>query len=589
MASKSQQYNASVNFGATVDPSMGRTLNRLTSGIEHIGAETSALTKTQTAWQRQVKAGSASTVTQMKHMERATQALINKHETLEKEIRDSVKNGRAGTAFLIEDYKKVGAGIESARREMEKLTKEQERESKLAQKQQRRDARRERIKGAGWNVLGAGVDMAGSALKHAPAAIAGAGATGIVGLIGGALALNHKTADEYRLSQQYGMSYRRFKTGSILAEQAGLNGENFGDLSEELSNKLGEMGNDKTLNPMLAQIGLNKHMTGTKQHQFDEVMQKISQGVLSGKLTAQQGESLADQLMGGEANKLMTYIIGMKKTYKEAMDSAGELNNVTEDEARAALESSQVLSNLWTSAETAMQGIAGELGNALMPQIKEWESQSIKWIKDNKEAISKSIGTWVDGGGPQRLVNGLETFGRALSYTASAINALLPDNSDAGKQKRVLQELGQTGSEELAAQTAHKEGLDAWFNAHVKGNKPLLNQARDAYTATRGWIFDDNDKFEAMLGYAVNALDGKKAGDQPESPDGSVIPFNARAGGTDVRHTHNNQFQFNVVINGGTPEAMAQDLYQQFTSLVGGSGVAGGSSDTFDSASLMHP
>jgi hypothetical protein len=114
----------------------------------------------------------------------------------------------------------------------------------------------------------------------APVAIAGAGVAGITGLMGGALALNKKTAEEYRLSKQYGMSYQSYKNGSILAEQAGLNGENYEDLSEELSNKLGGQGNDKSLNPLLAQIGMNKtQMTGSKQQQFEQGMQAISAGI----------------------------------------------------------------------------------------------------------------------------------------------------------------------------------------------------------------------------------------------------------------------------------------------------------------------
>ncbi|MCS2153985.1 hypothetical protein MUU49_15620 [Scandinavium goeteborgense] len=89
-------------------------------------------------------------------------------------------------------------------------------------------------------------------------------------------------------------------TGAGVAGITGLNGENYGDLSEELSNKLGEQGNDKSLNPFLAQIGMNKtQMTGSKQ-QFD-------------------------QLMGGEANKLVTYIASTGKSFKEVMENAAQL------------------------------------------------------------------------------------------------------------------------------------------------------------------------------------------------------------------------------------------------------------------------
>lgn len=586
MASKSQQYNASVNFGASVDPSMERTLNRLTSGIEHIGTETSALTKTQTAWQRQMKAGSSSTVVQMKHMERATQALINKHETLEKEIRDSVKNGRAGTAFLIEDYKKVGAGIESARREMEKLTKEQEHESKLAQKQQRRDARRERFGGAllspsrnAWasakaapgNALESGLSMVGGlpvaaakAVITAPAAIAKAGIAAGTGLIGSVVALNHKTAEEYRLAQQYGMSYRHYKTGSILAEQAGLNGENYGDLSEELSNKLGEKGNEKTINPMLWQLGIagKNGLKGTKEQQFDTVMQKISKAVLVDKsLTAQQGESLADQLMGGEANKLMTYILNTGKSYEEVMRNAERLNNVTEEEAQAALESSQTISNLWTSAETALQGMAGELGKAFEPQLEAWEQQATTWVKNNKQLITNAITDWVNGGGPERVVHGLETLGSAVANVVRFIDKVTPGESEdekAAVQQDVVKKMSYGNTVEWGRSYAKDHDLEDWFDKQHFDDPAVIADLRGKSRVPDDVTFNPED-----IGGAIPTPSVQKQSSQQTN-------------------------HFNITVNaapGQSPEELGQGVYQAVTGVFADVPDIPGA-DTFDAPSL---
>jgi hypothetical protein len=589
MASKSQKYNASVNFGATVDPSMGRTLNRLTSGIEHIGAETSALTKTQTAWQRQMKAGSASTVTQMKHMERATQALISKHEALEKEIRDSVKNGRAGTAFLIADYKKVGAGIENARREMEKLTEEQERESSLARKQQRRDARRERFgsalsaparsawasaKAAPGNALESGLSMVGGlpfaaakAAITAPIAIAKAGAAAGAGLIGSVVALNHKTAEEYRLSQQYGMSYRHYKAGSILAEQAGLNGENYGDLTEELSNKLGEQGNDKTLNPMLWQLGIagKSSLKGTKQEQFDKVMKSISSNVYKGNLTAQQGESLADQLMGGEANKLMTYILSTGKSYEEVMKNADRLNNISEDEAKAAVESSQTISNLWTSGETALQGMAGELGKAFQPQLEAWEQQATAWVSNNKKLIVNDITAWVDGGGPERVVNGLETLGRGVAQVVKWIEEILPDNRDPAEMETANK--ARNRGMALADEEASERGLGllSLDRFHL--------ESRRADEAEQAW--KDAHTHARVPDYATF---------NPEDIGGAIPTPTPSAQKQSSQQTNH----FNITVNaapGQSPEEVGQGVYQTLTGAFADVPDIPGA-DTFDAPSL---
>ncbi|MDY3572298.1 hypothetical protein [Enterobacter hormaechei] len=606
MAGKSTKFNASINFGASVDPSMTRTLNRMTAGIDRIGTETAHVMKTQTAWQREMKSGSASTVNQIKHMERAMQTLLHKQEAVEKEIRDGVKNGRAGMSFLVEDYKKLGHGIENTRKELERLNDEQERESRQAKRQEQREARRKRYrdaflsspknvweatKSAPGNMLESGLRMAGGlpfaavkAIVKAPVAIAGAAVAGATGLGGGVLALNRKTAEEYRNAKKYGMTYEQYKAGSIMAEQAGLNGENYGDLTEELSNKLGEEGNDKTVNPMLAMIGLNKHlMTGSKQQQFDKVMSTIIEKVNNGKLTKQQGESLADQLMGGEANKLVTYLLSTGETYKEALKHAAELNNTTEDEARGALESSQILSNMWTSAETALAGMAGDIGKELTPQLKIWEGQFNAWVKNNKAMITNAITEWVEGGGPKRVVDGLVKFGRVAWEVAEKLEGLIPTETD--KKTTVLKTYAQMGSIEMAEEIAKKEGLEDWFNANVKGNDALLSSIRSLHSETHGFFLDDDKAYDAGLRSKVNELDGVKASGQPVS-DGEVIPIFSRSGNASVNNNHNNQFHFNVVIDGGATEAGAQELYDKFKELTSN---AGGSSDTFDPASLMSP
>jgi hypothetical protein len=76
-------------------------------------------------------------------------------------------------------------------------------------------------------------------------------------------------------------------------------------------------------------------------------------------------------------------------------------------------------------------------------------------------------------------------------------------------------------------------------------------------------------------------VDGDVA--QPKSTDGEIVPVFSRPGNANVNNTHNNQYHFNIVIDGGASEAGAQELYDKFKALTGDTG---GSSDTFDSASL---
>lgn len=539
MASKSQKFNASVNFGAEIDPSMTRTMNRLGAGINHMTAETEKLGKTQTAWQRELKSGSSSTLSQIKKVEQATEALIHKQASLEKGIRDGIKTNKAGTAFLVDEYEKVSVMIGRARKELELLNKAEQKEKRQEAARAKWAQRGESLTSAGRSAL---ASTAMAAVK-APLALAGAG----VGLIGGVVALNKKTAEEYRLAQQYGMSFRHYKAGSILAEQAGLNGENFGDLSEELSNKLGEQGNDKTINPMLWQLGIagKNALKGTKQHQFDQVMQKISQAVMSKKMTAQQGESLADQLMGGEANKLMTYIISTGQSYEQVMKNADKLNNLSEEEARAALESSQTLSNIWTSAETSLQGIAGELGKAFEPQLKAWEEQATAWVNNNKELITNEITAWVNGGGPERVVHGLETFGRAVSQVVAWIEKVLPDNRDPAEMETASK--ARNRGMALADEEASERGL-GWFsidrfNLESQRADEAEQAWKDAHTRTH---VPDYVTFD------------------PTSIGGAIPSIKPLAN----QQTNHVSMPVSITVNavpGQSPEDVGQGVYQAFT------------------------
>ena len=104
-------------------------------------------------------------------------------------------------------------------------------------------------------------------------------------------------------------------------------------MSEELTNKIGEVGNEKNLNPMLFQIGLTKKRMAKwdREKQFNEVMRRISE-----MKDDQQAASLADQLMGGEANKIMTYMRATGKSWEQTLSDAQKSNLLTKEGAEGA-------------------------------------------------------------------------------------------------------------------------------------------------------------------------------------------------------------------------------------------------------------
>ncbi|MBW9732706.1 hypothetical protein FJD31_27635, partial [Escherichia coli] len=155
-----------------------------------------------------------------------------------------------------------------------------------------------------------------------------------------------ETSEKLGLAKSYGVGVEKYAAWENIGKAAGLNGENIGDLSEELTNKIGEIGNEKSLNPMLFQIGLTKkRMAGwDREKQFNEVMRRISE-----MKDEKQAASLADQLMGGEANKIMTYMKATGKSWEQTMSDAQKSNLLTKEGAEGAARAHVSVTNLWGS------------------------------------------------------------------------------------------------------------------------------------------------------------------------------------------------------------------------------------------------
>lgn len=200
------------------------------------------------------------------------------------------------------------------------------------------------------------------------------------------------------------------------SQKAGLNGENVGDLAEELTNKIGEKDNEKTVNPMLAQINLSKRrMAGwSREKQFDEVMSRISR-----MKDEKQAASLADQLMGGEANKIMTYMRMTGKTWEQTMADAKKSNLLTQEGAEGAARAHFAVTNLWGAITSGLSDTLGKIGGELEPDINRFKESTISWFKENQGAFVDGIRNWIkpdESGrtGPQRLFDTVKKFGEGL-------------------------------------------------------------------------------------------------------------------------------------------------------------------------------
>lgn len=547
---KTQQFNASVNFGATVDGSVGKTLNRLTGGIEDIGSVSLKTMGIQTKWMRDLQSGSASTASKMKTMEQATSALLKKQEALEKEIRESTKSGKGGTAALVEDYKKVGVAIKRATDEMEQLSKEQAKEQKRAERGARFRSGMSSIgHGLGKGAGGIGRSMM-TATRWAGAGLLGGAAAAIASPI----ALNSETAESAGLAKSYGMSIKQFQGMGIIARQAGLNAENGGDLAEEFVNKLKEQGNEKNLNPMLRQIGLSKSFLNGKSREdaFNEVMSRLSRMKDTGAAA-----SLADQLMGGEANKFLTYIHSTGKSFEQAMANAQRYNLLTQEGADGAMKANTAVGNLWGVAVSGMEDTIGKITGQLAPTVDKAALELADWMKGMQPKITDAVTDWLkpDGNnktGPQRLWDGVVKFGTGVEMVADEIFAvaaklkwLLPDERGVADMDTAQEARQKAIQVEMEKQGVNTLGYQESINVANEGEKQW--RAARSQTYVPDYVgFDDS-----TFGGQIPAVPG------------------AESSTNKVSQTNSNQFNFNVTIAPGTPEEQAQSLHDQFKTLIG--------------------
>jgi len=416
----SQNFKSTVTFGGRVDPSFRRSTEDRQSAIRETGQTVTQLTR------RQAKLG-----TQIKRMKLAGQEV----------------------SHLTSQYQRLGREIDSVADDQERLNRQM--------------ARRERLQK--WGKRGV------SAAKFGGTATIG----GVVGFgavaaaaTAGALATLEHTTEKTGLAKGYGVGIEKYSAWENIAHRASLNGENMGDLAEELTNKIGEQGNEKTINPMLSQLNLSKRrMSGwSREKQFDEVMQR-----LSALKDDRQAASLGDQLMGGEANKLLTMIRSSGKSWEELMQTAKKNNLLTQEGADGAMRSHIAVTNLWGSITSGLEDVLGKVGSELTPAIEKAQLEIVGWVKDNEGAWIKNVQEWMkpdkDGKtGADLLWADLKSFGegvvqisKVIWAVANKLSWLIPDKE---QDKKDIETGLASGNLSLAtAQVAAKnKDLGDWWN-----------------------------------------------------------------------------------------------------------------------------
>ncbi|MCL1124168.1 hypothetical protein [Shewanella surugensis] len=227
---------------------------------------------------------------------------------------------------------------------------------------------------------------------------------------------NAQTTEMVGMAKAYDMSIKQFQTWGGVAQQAGLNAENVGDLVEELSNKFGEfkaLGKQSSVSDAFGALGLTKEMLDSKSavEQFELIMHRI-QGVSD----KQQAASIADMLFGGEGNKLATYIRNTGQSLSGLLVEQEKFVLLTEKGAKGAVAYGSAFYRLKSGIGAAWQEISGIVGGELSDDINKLSESVVNWVKANKKELAEDL---LD------TVKAAVSFGKVVFKVGSAINSVV--------------------------------------------------------------------------------------------------------------------------------------------------------------------
>ena len=223
-------------------------------------------------------------------------------------------------------------------------------------------------------------------------AAAGGAALGAFTTAAGGIALfvtetNKANAEMANMSKAMGISVDMTRAMDGVLANSTMNWENFTDQIEEMRNKFGEMkgaGEMKKLSEALKVANLKwkdlEKLSPEKQYI------KIMDALVKMK-DAQKAAFVADEIFGGEGNKITGLLRARGQTMTEVMEAYKKYNFYTEAGQKASEDFNKAIAPLGQIAQSAKSQIAGLIGGALVPYIQ----QATEWASANKEVIQSKI------------------------------------------------------------------------------------------------------------------------------------------------------------------------------------------------------
>jgi hypothetical protein len=271
--------------------------------------------------------------------------------------------------------------------------------------------------------FGSGIMGIGAAVSGMGLAISGgfAAAVGQFSTTGAAL---------QKLATQTGVSAGELSALQFAAMQSGAEFDDISGSLEELNIRMGEVARDGTgpAAEAFKTLGLNADELGAMLP-IDRLMEVGD--ALAGVQDAAMRQFLADEIIGGDAFRILPLLIQGRKGMEDLMKAGRDLGVVLSDEdAKSASSLSQAFGRMGAS----MQAIINQIGSALAPLAMELAeafvgvaSSVIKFVKNNKALIvtAAKIAAVITAAGAAIVAIGASFVGAGLAIGGllSAISA----------------------------------------------------------------------------------------------------------------------------------------------------------------------
>ena len=205
-------------------------------------------------------------------------------------------------------------------------------------------------------------------------------------LVVGAGAVNQMKLESDNMTRSMGLSIETAEAVTSVIKGIGLGSENVTDLAEEMINKLGEVDPSAlgAVTDSFAQMGLNLRdvINLNPQDQFNTITDALLK-----MEDATQAASAADQIFGGEGNKVIATLRLQGKSMEDITKNYQMMNFRTDQSRKGAEDMAKAQSKTAKIIGSLTQEVSGLIGKALAPMITKFN----EFMINNKELISQNL------------------------------------------------------------------------------------------------------------------------------------------------------------------------------------------------------